>query len=92
MMESENEIRVIVEFERWVCLCSYENREVPKAARFWWDRRRKAWVTTSAKVASGLIKFADKEAKSRILDKLNGRGAVQTEWVPAKRGRFGNHG
>ena len=85
-------IRLVVEFENYVCLCPYELREVPKTAGFWWDSRRKAWTTNSASKASGLIKFADREARERILDKLNGAAREQREWIPAKVGKYGNRG
>ncbi len=84
-------VRLTVEFERYLCFCTYEEREIPKKARFWWDRQRGAWVTTSARVASRLLRYADREAGERILDKLNGRGGDQLEYTPAKVGKFGNH-
>ncbi len=84
-------IRMVFEFGRWILRCEYNDRHIPKAAHFWWDRKIQAWVTSSARVASGLILYADKEAKERILDKLTGPPGEQREYSPAKVGRFGNH-
>ncbi len=86
-------LKMVYEFGRWVFMCEYEDRHIPKAARFFWDRHRGAWVTTSAKMASGLIMYADKEAKQQILDKLIGPPPlpVPRQHIPPKFGRFGTN-
>ena len=63
---------MVYEFGRFVFLGEYEDRELPKAARFFWDPRRKAWVTSSFRCAAGLLKYADRDARSRILDRVMG--------------------
>ena len=86
-------VTVTYEFGRWVCLCDYEDSHFPKAAGFYWDSRRRAWVTSKADRASGLMMYADPDAKKRILNRLygSGHGSDSTMFTPAKSGRFGNH-
>lgn len=83
-------VLVTFEFGRFVCDCPYEDRGIPKAAGFWWDRRRRAWYTWDARIASGLIGFADREAKKRILDKIYGPGFGSDTGmrIPSKGGRI----
>lgn len=39
---------------RFVARCAYEQREIPKAAGFRWDRDQKCWYTTDAAIAAKL--------------------------------------
>ncbi len=54
----------------WVCQCRYEERHIPKNARFYWVPRARLWVTTSARCASLLMEYADVPARQAIIDKL----------------------
>ncbi len=76
-------MKVVYEFGRWVCDSGYELRHWPKEAGFHWDPRRRAWTTRKAKVAAGLIAFADADAKKRIQDALFGPGYGHEESMAA---------
>jgi hypothetical protein len=45
----------------------YDWREVAKEAGFFWVPELKCWRTDKAKRAVGLIKWADEEARTRLL-------------------------
>ena len=75
-------MRLDYRWDRWVFECEYEDRLIPKAARFMFDFQQKIWYTRSARCASGLILYATDEARKKILDKLyNG---PQHTTAPAK--------
>lgn len=62
--------------------CEYEERNIPKQARFFWDSKNKQWVTASARCAARLMEYANQSAKRVILDKLAKRPSYQK---PEKR-------
>lgn len=68
MLRERSPIKMVYEFGRFVLMCDYADRQIPKSAHFWWDKHRGAWVTDSHRVASGLIMFANADAKKRILE------------------------
>jgi len=80
--------RMVYEFGRFVFLAEYEDRHIPKAARFFWDGRRGAWVTESFRCASGLLMYADEDAKRRILDRVVGAGVDRSMEIPGRGGRI----
>ena len=82
------EIRLIFEFDRYVLECPFEMREIPKEARFWWDSRRSAWVTSSGRCALRLIQYADRECRERILDRWLGKPPLEKPWIPKRGGRI----
>lgn len=53
---------------KFIAVTSYEERAIPKAARFRWDPQARHWWTDDADIASNLIDFADAKARA-ILDK-----------------------
>ena len=55
---------------RFVFECTYEERAVPKLARFWFDPAAGSWVTSSPKCAIRLLRYATEKARREILDKL----------------------
>lgn len=62
-------ITVTFEKGRFVCHCLYEDRLIPKAARFCFDPVDKVWFTTSEKCAERLKQYCDAEAKQWIKNK-----------------------
>lgn len=52
------------------CVCTYADREIPKGAKFYWNARRKVWMTTSARCAARLMQYCDASARRAIVDKL----------------------
>lgn len=83
-------IRMVFEFGRFVVLCDYNDRHIPKAAHFWFDRKRGAWVSESYRWASALLMYADADAKKRILDRVVGPTRDDTMFKPATVGRYGS--
>lgn len=55
---------------QFVFECAYEQRALPKEARFWFDPLLKAWVTGSARCAIRLREYATQEARARFVDVL----------------------
>lgn len=62
----------------WVFECEYEERAIPKEARFWFHRDRKLWVTSSARCASRLLQYATQAARAAVVDKLGKFGSATT--------------
>lgn len=73
------QIAVIEQRGRFVAQCSYEQREIPKAAGFRWDRDRKHWYTTDPQVAE---KLKDPDA---ALASARAREAEKQEKIEASR-------
>ena len=84
------EPRMVFELGRFVFLCSYEERRIPKGAHFYWDPLREAWATTSYRCAARLIRYADQDAKGRIIDRLGVGRREMPERGSSGPGRFGN--
>lgn len=51
---------------RFEAKCSFENREIPKSAKFRWDQGEKVWYTFDANCAAQLRSFCDDKAKKEI--------------------------
>ncbi len=75
---------------QFVFRCTYEEREIPKAARFWFNPTLKQWVTSSAKCAVRLRQYATQTARARFVDMLVGgfRFRDANTEKPARTGRF----
>lgn len=52
---------------KFVCQCSFDQREIPKAAGFRWDPTRKCWWTDDPQKANGLVEYADDGAKAEMI-------------------------
>ena len=69
--------RIVVRYDPacqvYECECRYEDRWVPKEARFWFDPGRKLWVTESVWCAGKLLRYADPGARTMILAAQGGR-------------------
>lgn len=51
---------------RYELVCSYEQRHIPKKAKFSWDPTKKTWHTDSVRKAVVLIRFALPGAKAQL--------------------------
>lgn len=58
--------RLITENGRFVCRCTFMEKETPKRAGFQWDRDRKHWYTSQSHVAVRLLRFADEATKAKL--------------------------
>ena len=70
--------------------CTFEERHVPKLARFWWNPRTRQWVSQSARCAIKLREYATQAARARIVDTF-ARGIQfrdSSMSKPPKTGRF----
>lgn len=67
---------------RWVARCSYEQREIPKAAGFRWDPKAKQWYTTDPGLAAAL---ADPESLAKLQAGLAEKQAVRAVAIEASR-------
>lgn len=67
----------------YTCVCSYQDREIPKAAGFRWnDPVPKAWGTRSASVAAALAQHADDTCKDELLNlHVAHQSAVAASWA-----------
>jgi SWI/SNF-related matrix-associated actin-dependent regulator 1 of chromatin subfamily A len=70
-------VKIIFRNNQFVAICSYEQREIPKAAGFRWESVGKYWYTTDTSKAAKLIDFADEEVKKRL--------AIRTEAIEASK-------
>jgi SWI/SNF-related matrix-associated actin-dependent regulator of chromatin subfamily A-like protein 1 len=59
-------MRVIYFQKKFICECSFSEREIPKAAKFKWHERAKIWFTESPQVAHKLKKYCDEEALKKL--------------------------
>lgn len=60
--------------DRFVCVCSFEERQKPRTAGFRWDASSKEWCTYSPQVAAKFYEYCTPEAKialSKILITVN---------------------
>lgn len=59
---------LITDGKRFYCVCSYDERTVPKSAGFRWSAgllgERRGWYTESIETASRLIQYADDETRA----------------------------
>lgn len=60
----------------FACLCSYENRGIPKDAGFQWDGNAKHWWTPSATTAAALVDFADEVLGAELRKQKDEAGAA----------------
>ncbi len=58
--------------------CSYEERLLPKNARFFFHRERRTWISSSCKCASRLLEYATQAARAAVVDKLGKFGSATT--------------
>jgi len=67
----------------FVCVCGYQDREIPKMAGFRWnDPVPKAWGTRSARVAMLLSEHADETCKAELEGQhLSHKQAVDASWA-----------
>lgn len=72
-------IQVVQQRGRFVALTSYEQREIPKAAGFRWDRDHKYWYTTNAAIAA---KLSDSDA---VLAAAKQKQEAKAEKIEASR-------
>lgn len=49
---------------------TYEDRHLPKAARFRWNPEERVWWTTDATKAMGLVDYADPEAREILINSM----------------------
>lgn len=71
--------------------CSYDQREIPKTARFWWNQARKRWETQSLRCAARLMRYADTELRKHLIDRFARFPDIGQEMrTPGRRGRAGN--
>ena len=62
----------------YVCESSYTEKDLPKDAKFWWHREKKAWWTDDMLKASRLAEFADISCEEE-LKKLKKSSIVNSE-------------
>lgn len=67
----------------FICVCGYQDRDIPKAAGFRWnDPVPKAWGTRSASVAAALAQHADDTCKDELLNlHVAHKAAVDASWA-----------
>lgn len=68
--------------ERWVAVCGYEQRAIPKEAGFRWDPAAKRWWTNKPEIAA---KLATPEAAERLRQQAEQKHKLQQEAVVASR-------
>lgn len=54
----------------FVALCSFAERDIPRAAGFKWQPEGKVWYTSSMRVAAGLREYATPAAKAKFSERL----------------------
>lgn len=54
---------------RFVCKCSYFDKEIPKSKGFLWNPKEKVWYAPDLDIALELLVFADSET-SKLLDEM----------------------
>lgn len=59
-------MQVIYAHNRFICLCTFQNKDVPKSAGFRWEPKEKYWYTERVDIAAKLEKFCDPETKQII--------------------------
>lgn len=51
-------IDVVFKNSKYICNCSYSEKDIPKAAGFWWSREEKCWWTGDMAIAKKLSNYA----------------------------------
>lgn len=66
----------------YICICSYNDREIPKMAGFRWnDPVPKAWATKSERVAMALARYADDTCRDRLqAQHMASKDSVEQSW------------
>tara|TARA_Y100000817_G_scaffold73832_1_gene56671 strand:- start:10 stop:1944 length:1935 start_codon:yes stop_codon:yes gene_type:complete len=59
-------MQLTIKGDRYIARSSYEERAIPKQARFRWDPANKVWWTNEKEKAAKLINFADESAKRAL--------------------------
>jgi hypothetical protein len=81
------------EKKEWRLFTTYERRQEPKDAGFYWDPELRCWVTPKRERASRLIQYADPQTKYQLLQprlqhlsrKLQIQRTMETIWGSANR-------
>jgi hypothetical protein len=63
--------------------CTYDERELAKAAHLKWDAAKRWWFTPWAKTAQLLIDYADADTKKRLQDAGHRRQAKDAKMAKA---------
>lgn len=70
MSVEEKRVKVTYNGVKFICSCSFEDSDIPRAAHFWFDSALKRWTTGSIRCAARLMKYCDENAKRAIIDRL----------------------
>lgn len=73
--------------DRWVCRCTYQEKNIPKAAGFRWDPAARVWFTIKADVA---LKLATAEQHAQIATELKENLARRSELIESSRAATAN--
>lgn len=65
--------------------CTYEERALPKNAKFWWDAKRRSWITQSPRCAMQLRQYATQTARARFVDRCAAPSLFYQEPHESKR-------
>jgi len=57
--------------DRFIAVCTYEEKDIVKSCGFWWDRERKHWFTSSVFVARSMQNMATERAMERLRSAWN---------------------
>jgi SWI/SNF-related matrix-associated actin-dependent regulator 1 of chromatin subfamily A len=76
-------MQIIYAHDRFICLCTYQQKDIPKSTGFRWEPKEKYWYTEQADVAGKLIKFCDPEA-TRIVSASMEQASKNIEASKAK--------
>ncbi len=60
-------MRLTFRNDRFIAVCTYEERGAPKGAGFRWDNAAKVWWTDDAAKAARFIDYADEQASARLV-------------------------
>lgn len=66
-------MKLIYDNNRFIAITKYEEKDIPKEAKFRWDATKKYWWTTDIINAAKLINYADEKCKKKIEELLKQR-------------------
>ncbi len=78
-------MQLIKQGSNWIAVSSFDERQIPKDARFRWDPAQKRWWTDKIEHAATLTQYAADGVRAELLAHFNAQAAEKAENVAASR-------
>jgi hypothetical protein len=72
-------VQLIKQGPNWIAASSYDERHLPKDARFRWDPAKRHWWTDKVEIAAKLAEYATDDVRDELTAHFTARTAEKAE-------------